>query len=132
MKTSTAAHPCLSCGACCASFRVAFHWREAEKGSRYEVPVHFTVDLDSHSRCMKGTESKHNPRCTSLRGKIGQKAWCFIYSSRPSPCRAFRASYENGYENPRCDEARRKHGLLPLTKQDWKAFLKEGPESRPR
>ncbi|HOC10952.1 MAG TPA: YkgJ family cysteine cluster protein, partial [Thermomonas sp.] len=21
-------HPCLSCGACCAYFRVSFHWSE--------------------------------------------------------------------------------------------------------
>ncbi|RBD09468.1 YkgJ family cysteine cluster protein, partial [Xanthomonas oryzae pv. oryzae] len=24
------AHPCLTCGACCAYFRVSFHWSEAD------------------------------------------------------------------------------------------------------
>ena len=23
-------HPCLTCGACCAHFRVSFHWSEAD------------------------------------------------------------------------------------------------------
>ena len=125
-------HPCLSCGACCASFRVAFYWREAERGSSFEVPTHLTVDLDSHLRCMKGTEVKHRPCCTSLRGKIGHKAWCSIYESRPSPCREFQASFENGYPNPRCDEARKKHGLRALTKQDWTTvFSKEDLEEQP-
>lgn len=27
---SDANHPCLRCGACCASFRVAFHWSETD------------------------------------------------------------------------------------------------------
>lgn len=113
-------HPCLECGACCAFFRVAFHWREAEKGSSFEVPTELTEDLDHDTRCMKGTSKKHKPQCSSLRGKIGELAWCSIYENRPTPCRAFTASYENGYENPRCDEARKKHGLKPLTKNDWK------------
>ncbi len=113
-------HPCLECGACCAYFRVAFYWREAEKGSRFEVPTHLTEDLDTESRCMKGTSTKHQPRCQSLRGKIGTHAWCSIYENRPSPCREFKASYEDGYQNPRCDDAREKHGLKALTKWDWK------------
>jgi len=25
-------NPCLSCGACCAAFRVSFYWREADGG----------------------------------------------------------------------------------------------------
>lgn len=115
-------HPCISCGACCASFRVAFYWREAEKGSAFEVPTHLTVDLDANTRCMKGTESKHKPCCSSLRGHIGERAWCSIYESRPSPCREFKASYENGFQNIRCDDARAKHGLKPLNKRDWKRY----------
>ena len=27
---SSTLHPCLSCGACCATYRVAFHWSEAD------------------------------------------------------------------------------------------------------
>ena len=41
---------------------------------------------------------------------------CGIYNSRPSPCRAFRYSYEDGGpREPRCDEARASIGLRPLS-----------------
>lgn len=113
-------HPCLSCGACCAFFRVAFYWIEAEAGSEYSVPINLTEDLDARQRCMKGTNSKHSPKCIALKGKIGQKASCSIYENRPTPCRRFTASYENGVREPRCDEARAKHGLSPLTINSYK------------
>lgn len=113
-------HPCLSCGACCAFFRVAFYWIEAEPGSEYNVPLHMVEDLDLRQRCMKGTEHKHSPKCIALKGKIGERALCSIYENRPSPCRKFTASYENGVNEPRCDEARAKHGLAPLTLSSYK------------
>lgn len=113
-------HPCILCGACCASFRVAFYWREAEKGSAHEVPVELTEDLDFHTRCMKNTAKKHNPKCVALKGRIGELAYCTIYENRPSPCRVFKASYEDGLQNKKCDQAREQHGLKALTKDDWK------------
>jgi len=113
-------NPCVSCGACCAFFRVAFYWRESEQGTDgWKVPKNFTMDLDNLSQCMKGTEVKHRPKCIALKGKIGAQALCEIYSQRPSPCRNFQASYFKGIKNPRCDEARKAHGLPPLRREDW-------------
>lgn len=77
------------------------------------------VDLDSTYRCMKGTEVKHQIKCSGLTGRIGHNAHCTIYHNRPTPCRNFMASYENGKHNPRCDEARAAHGLKPLRRSDY-------------
>ena len=112
-------HPCLSCGACCAYFRVSFYWREAEfLDQQNAVPLALVEDLDSRFRAMKGTNKKHHPSCVALKGRIGKAAKCTIYENRPSPCRDFAASYEYGIANPRCDDARRAHGLPPLTPGD--------------
>ncbi|WP_413288278.1 YkgJ family cysteine cluster protein [Bdellovibrio sp. HCB337] len=119
MAQTPTQHPCLSCGACCAYFRVAFYWREAEPDGIWKVPVKLTVDLDSTYRCMKGTEVKHQNKCVALTGRIGKDAHCSIYQNRPTPCRNFMASYEDGTHNPRCDEARNRHGLRPLCKSDY-------------
>lgn len=115
-------HPCQNCGACCASFRVHFYWLEAEKGYSYETPTELTEDLDLRSRCMKGTSTKHQPRCIALKGRVGDFVRCDIYLNRPTPCRQFSASYENGKHQVRCDEARAKHGLKPLTRESWLFF----------
>lgn len=107
--------PCTSCGACCARFRVGFYWREAESGEHNAaVPPGFFEELTPILRAMKGTGAKHHPKCVALKGRIGEKVSCSIYANRPTPCRAFPASYEDGKHNPRCDEARRAHGLPPL------------------
>jgi Fe-S-cluster containining protein len=99
---------------------VQFYWREANPGdAATPVPSGLHEDLDAQWRCMRGTNRKHRPICAALSGRIGANAQCSIYSSRPSPCRAFEASYANGKPNPRCDEARRAHGLKPLTQNDW-------------
>ncbi|MBC7370175.1 MAG: YkgJ family cysteine cluster protein [Bdellovibrionaceae bacterium] len=112
-------HPCIGCGACCAHFRVAFYWRETEPDGLWKVPIAKVVDLDSVHRCMQGTEVKHNPKCVSLTGRIGKNAQCGIYENRPTPCRNFTASFENGTSSPRCDEARAAHGLRPLKRGDF-------------
>lgn len=118
-------HPCISCGACCAFFRVSFYWREANADEhKNAVPIELTEDVSSTDRCMKGTNVHHNNKCIALKGKIGEKAWCSIYEKRSSTCRNFEASYERGIKNPRCDEARAKHGMRPLTKDDFKAIDK--------
>lgn len=119
-------HPCLNCGACCASFRVQFYWREAEASNvDWQVPKDYVQDLDDQSRCMQGTNKNHNIKCKALIGKIGENASCSIYENRPSPCRKFQASYENNEHNPRCDLARAKHGLKALCKTDWLEYRKE-------
>lgn len=116
-------HPCIGCGACCAHFRVQFYWREANQGEqpeqRISVPMEMTEELDSRFRCMKGTNDKHHPKCVALNGKIGKDASCTIYSARPTPCRDFKASFEDGHRYQRCDDARMFHGLKPLQPSDW-------------
>jgi Fe-S-cluster containining protein len=133
-------NPCVGCGACCAHFRVQFYWREGEASGQPENlpevgansaietndmdtklpvrPANFE-DLDDRYRCMKGTNDKHHPKCVGLKGRIGQNANCGIYSERPTPCREFAASFADGKMNPRCDQARKAHGLNPLTPRDW-------------
>jgi Fe-S-cluster containining protein len=108
-----AENPCVLCGACCAYFRVEFYWRE-------EVPAELSEDLDDFHKCMKGTNQKRGQGCVALTGRVGKRAVCSIYEQRPTPCRAFEASWSNGKHNPRCDEARAEHGLKPLSPKDWK------------
>lgn len=113
-------HPCLKCGACCAKFRVAFYWREGEpKETDSPVPSNHFEELGAFLRVMKGTTGKHHKRCVALSGKIGEKVSCSIYANRPTPCRMFAASFENGKRNIRCDEARLAYGLKPLQRTDW-------------
>ena len=120
-------HPCIGCGACCASFRVAFDWRAADSATVGHVPSRLTESLDINTSCMKGTAHKHKPQCKALNGKIGLDAHCSIYELRPSPCRRFSASYEFGEQELRCDFARRRHGIAPLTKADWSNFREVSP-----
>jgi Fe-S-cluster containining protein len=103
---------------------VAFYWREANAEEHENaVPLELTEDLTSIERCMKGTGTKHNNKCIALRGRVGEEVACSIYPNRPSPCRRFTASYENGKKNDRCDLAREHHGLPPLRREDWDLVL---------
>jgi Fe-S-cluster containining protein len=125
-------HPCVSCGACCAFFRVSFFVHERENFDKWKVPLDRTVTTDSKIYSMQGTEKKHHPKCNSLTGRIGKYAICNMYENRPSPCRNFTASYSDGKKNSRCDEARKAHGLAPLSRSDWhieplKPAVVEGP-----
>lgn len=99
-------HPCLLCGACCASFRVDFAVEEMqERGGT--VPGGLAVGVTSSTCRMRGTD--HVPaRCAALTGKVGEKAACGIYEWRPSPCREFEAG------DDACHRARLRHGLPPL------------------
>ncbi len=110
-------HPCLSCGACCAAYRVSFHWSEAEAELGGQVPVALTEVLDAHQRCMRGTWAKQ-PRCVALGGTIGESVACTIYEHRPSVCRELSMAWEHGEPSPQCDKARIAHGLAPLTPED--------------
>ena len=105
-------HPCLTCGACCATFRVSFYWAEP-------VPAELTEPLNAFRAHMKHAPDPERPRCVALQGEIGRQVACSIYGERPTPCRDFEASYEKGEPNPRCDRARERHGLQPLTPRDW-------------
>ncbi len=117
MIKSTELHPCLSCGACCAFFKVSFHWSETLAVSHH-VPVHLTEMATSHRLSMLGT-SQVKPRCTALSGQVSEDVSCDIYKERPSGCRDFKASFEDGKSHDKCDQARIGHNLLPLTLESW-------------
>ena len=112
-------HPCLSCGACCATFRVAFHWSESDPALGGITPPEFTERLDPHRVVMRGTYAPPM-QCSALRGEIGRAAHCSIYPLRPSPCRELQAAWEHGEPSPQCDRARLRHGLPPLTPDSWR------------
>ncbi len=109
------AHPCLGCGACCASFRVDFavqEWGGNENASGAgPVPAGLAERLTAHLCRMRGTDHR-TPRCAALGGTVGLQVACSIYEWRPAPCREFAAGSDA------CDQARRRHGLAPLWAQD--------------
>lgn len=87
------------------------------------VPPGTWTDASHTMRVMKGTDVKHGPRCIALIGKIGKHVHCDIYENRSSTCRDFSRSYQNGVHNPKCDEARKKHGLPPLGRNTQKILV---------
>ncbi len=112
-------HPCLTCGACCTQYRVAFHWMESDESTQDGVPLALTQPLDRHRLCMQGTHSAP-VRCIALDADIGVYSRCRIHSRRPSVCREVDASWEFGVASPQCDQARRAHGMPVLTLADWR------------
>jgi uncharacterized protein len=106
-------NPCLDCGACCAHYRVSFHWSEAEPALGGATPAELTTRIAPHLLAMRGTEWKP-ARCGALEGAIGLRVRCTIYATRPSACRELEPSWRNGMHNERCDRARIAHGLPPL------------------
>lgn len=92
---------CRACGACCAAFRVSFHWLEAEALGLDDTCVE---PVGPHRVAMRGTHAKA-PRCVALAGTVGSAVACTTYASRPSPCREVRPGDE------RCVTARARHGL---------------------
>ncbi|MBB5352872.1 hypothetical protein HNR46_003121 [Haloferula luteola] len=112
------ANPCMTCGACCAFFRVSFHWAESTAGRPDGVPEEMTSQVTPHRVAMLGTLSKP-PRCIALHGTVGEAVFCSIHPARSSPCRDFAASWENGEPNPDCDRARAAFGLPPLEPGWW-------------
>lgn len=111
-------HPCLTCGACCAYFRVSFHWSETDPELGGVVPAELTEPLRQHERVMRGT-SQPQPRCVALDADIGTYSRCSIHANRPSVCRAVPASWEFGAASAQCDKSRLAHGLRVLTENDW-------------
>ncbi|MBK3758315.1 YkgJ family cysteine cluster protein [Stutzerimonas frequens] len=105
-------NPCLTCGACCAYFRVSFYFGECVSAGG-AVPDHLTVQVSPFHAAMLGTDSKP-ARCVGLLGDVGCGVRCSMYEQRSSTCREFEASWENGEHNPHCDTARAAHGLPPL------------------
>ncbi|MBJ3815554.1 YkgJ family cysteine cluster protein [Shimwellia pseudoproteus] len=105
-------NPCMTCGACCAWFRVSFYWAEGDDAAG-PVPAAMTEPVTPFLRCMSGTNQK-SPRCTALQGEPGKQVSCTIYHQRPSTCREFAMSGENGVTNGACNRARAAWGLAPL------------------
>ncbi len=110
-------HPCQSCGACCAYYRVSFHWTETSSES-FGVPIELTSTISQYANAMNGTNQK-TPSCVALLGVVGKSTSCGIYYNRPGACRNFAPSYENGLENTDCETARHSKGLTSLTLADW-------------
>ncbi len=96
-----------------------FYWRDTDPAEGYGTPESMTEDVDDFRKKMKSTGPKHLPRCVALGGKLGKNVGCSIYGNRPSPCRNFQASFENGVRNPRCDKAREVYGMPPLRPEDF-------------
>ena len=105
--------PCLTCGACCASFRVSFYWAESDETVACCVPAHLTCHVAPLLCAMKGTDQPH-PWCVALRGSVGVSVRCSIYERRPSVCHEVLPSGQDGVANPWCDRARALWGLPPL------------------
>ncbi|NBA95643.1 YkgJ family cysteine cluster protein [Pseudomonas sp. R5(2019)] len=105
-------NPCLSCGACCAHFRVSFYWGECASAGG-PVPDELVVQVAPNRVAMIGTESKPC-RCVGLQGEVGKAVSCGMYEQRSSTCREFDASWYDGQHNGHCDTARAAYGLPPL------------------
>jgi uncharacterized protein len=116
-------HPCRTCGACCAAFRVSFYWGEP-------VPAELTVPVTPFRAAMSGTEREPS-RCVALDGAVGGPVACRIYADRPSPCRELTASFTFGVREDHCDLARSKHGLPPLTSEEMAPFREWGTDVPP-
>ena len=97
---------CLSCGACCASFRVSFYGAEAA-----HIPLEMVEDVNALYACMVGT-NQQQPRCVALQGEIGKQVSCSIYSARSSTCKEVKVTDEQ------CVKARKAHQLIPLVNED--------------
>lgn len=112
---STPQNPCLSCGACCAYFRVSFYCGEiADEHGGGMVPPELVVQVGPLRAAMKGTEYGRG-RCIALRGEIGSPdVHCSIHPQRPSPCREFNPWRDNGTPDPDCQRVRAMFGLPPL------------------
>ena len=96
-------NPCLHCGACCAAFRVSFHWIETPAA----LDAGLIERVDARHCCMAGT-NQASPRCAALRGEVGCPTACAAYEARPPACREVQVGDE------KCRRARERHGLAPL------------------
>jgi Fe-S-cluster containining protein len=113
-------NPCISCGACCAHFRVSFYFGELagesddSEDSGGWVPIELTSKVNDFRAAMKGTELG-NGRCIALRGEVGRAGVsCSIYDKRPTTCREFNAWQSDGTPDPDCQRLRALRGLPVL------------------
>lgn len=97
---------CLSCGACCAHYRVSFYWAEG-----LQLPEHYTEPVTSIYSCMTGT-NQQNPRCIALEGEVGSQVSCSVYAARSSSCKEVHAG------DAQCNKARQAYNIIPLIQID--------------
>ena len=102
--SETSDNRCLSCGACCMTYRVSFYWAEADARG---LPPFLTEQVTPHYSCMAGTNARA-PRCVALRQAPDGSVSCSVYEQRPEPCRQVQIGDE------RCTRARAHHGLPAL------------------
>lgn len=93
---------CMSCGACCAYFRVSFYWAEG-----IDMPDHYTEPVTAVYSCMAGT-NQQNPRCIALEGEVGKQVSCGMYEQRSSSCKEVQIA------DAQCNKARLAHNMIPL------------------
>ncbi|OTG88404.1 zinc/iron-chelating domain-containing protein [Acinetobacter sp. ANC 4558] len=93
---------CLSCGACCAFFRVSFYWAEG-----IEIPENMIEQVTPIYSCMKGT-NQQQPKCIALQGIVGEQVSCGIYEVRSSSCKEVQVADEQ------CNKARMAYNLIPF------------------
>lgn len=114
---SDSQNPCISCGACCCTYRVSFYWGEADDAPGGTVPAHLTVQVTPMLRAMQGTHPQVT-RCVALTGEPGREVSCSIYPQRSQACREFEAWQPDGQPDPRCTRARARFGLPELPPQN--------------
>jgi Fe-S-cluster containining protein len=95
---------CQQCGACCATYRVAFAADETDSDPGGRVPAGLTEPFDRYLVCMRGTAGEP-VRCAALGGKVGDAVKCNIYEWRPGPCHELLAGGDG------CNRARIRWGL---------------------
>ncbi len=106
---------CQTCGACCGNLPTQSEdflgelsvddvLRLAPK-SREEL----VVRLHGGARYLRVIDDESGSRCLSLKGVIGEKVSCGIYSKRPDFCRAFEAGSDA------CHSTRILRGVEALT-----------------
>jgi Fe-S-cluster containining protein len=107
--SDSSTNPCLTCGACCMTYRVSFYWAEADARG---LPPALTEQVNPFYSCMAGTNAAQ-PRCLALQGPLGGPVACSVYEQRPDPCRELQVG------DDKCVRARARHGLAPLP-DSWK------------
>ena len=110
MSCTQATHPCVTCGACCHTYRVEFPVYEL-RSMGGSVPDALTHTVNGNRVRMNGT-AQFPVRCHALTGGLGVESICNIYEQRSSTCRNF------DFDSYRCHEARAKHGLPPPQPND--------------
>lgn len=94
---------CMTCGACCAAYRVEFSVYQLDDAGG-SVPAVFTETVNGSTCRMRGT-GEVPIRCVALTGTVGDSVACTIYHHRPAPCHELQVgSYA-------CEKARTRHGL---------------------